>query len=612
MRQAIDILLLLLMLTCVGMSCAAQDPDTVAYSILVDSISIMTTSGNGQSLSSANQSLAGLSLTQQMDRQSSMTVRSGGPALISTVLRRGMASRHLAVLWNGFNIQSAVNGTYDLGLLPRTFTDVKLLSHEKSTIIGNASSAGALILQSKAGSISPSILAINYGSDENADLMAKYEYRTEKQGHSVGIDLRRHQNNYRYKSGGQKATQELARFDVGNITYDGQYHLLPQLHIKTGIWLQKADRQIPPSKTSANPMQSQSDENYRIFTALQYQVSTNLYSVVRSAYSKEKIHFVGPGIDSRAAVDVVDMAWDMIAAKGLTTSLQYRSDGVDASFFSNEPARHAIAGVIGYGRSIGSLDVESSIRAQIVDRKWQPAIYHLRAQFEVGNHLSVSAHHGKGYTLPALNDLYWPVGGDPDLKPETSYLNDITVDLTNNKHDLKVSLYHNTIDNWIQWIPVAGVFQPVNQRIVRNMGLDLSLQTALVKKDNFSLSSFASYGYLNGRLLRHYTDPELEGKRTIFVPAHKAVFSVDIKSNSWDAVVTGRYYGQRFDAVDNSSSVDRYAVLDATVSKSIPIGGCRFVASCSIENLLNSDYEHIRFYPMPLRLVRLGISFAFN
>lgn len=594
------------------MFCAAQETDTIAYTIFADSISIVTTSGNGQSLSAASQSIAGLSLMQQIDRQSSMTVRSGGPALISTVLRRGMASRHLAVLWNGFNIQSAVNGTYDLSLLPRTFTDVKLLSHEKSTIIGNASSAGAIALQSNMTKASPSVLVINYGSDENADLLAKYNYRGDKQRHSVGVDLSRHQNKYRYRFGGQKSTQELARFDVGNITYDGQYHLMPQLHLKTGLWLQKAERQIPPSKTSGNPMQSQSDENYRVFTALQYQMNTNLYTVARSAYSLESIHFVGPGIDSRADVDVFDVALDVVGAKGFTSSLQYRADVVDASFFSDMPARHAAALVVGYRHTIGVIDVESSIRSQIVDRKWQPVIYHLRAEYALDDKFSVAAHHGRGYTLPALNDLYWPVGGDPDLQPESSYLNDVTVDFDNGRHHLQVSLYHNTIDNWIQWIPIAGVFQPVNQRKVRNIGLDLSVQTALINKDNLSVSTFVSYGYLHGRLVRHYTDPELEGKRTIFVPAHKAVFSLDMKSNSWGAIVSGRYYGQRFDAVDNSSSVDRYAVLDATVSKAILIESNRLAVSCSIENVLNSDYEHIRFYPMPLRLVRIGLSFAFN
>lgn len=37
---------------------------------------------------------------------------------LHTFLHRGMGTRHLPILWNGINIQSVVNGTFDYNLIP--------------------------------------------------------------------------------------------------------------------------------------------------------------------------------------------------------------------------------------------------------------------------------------------------------------------------------------------------------------------------------------------------------------------------------------------------------------------------------------------------------------
>ena len=36
------------------------------------------------------------------------------------------------------------------------------------------------------------------------------------------------------------------------------------------------------------------------------------------------------------------------------------------------------------------------------------------------SNLFFSGRYNRGYTLPSFNDLYWPRGGNPDLKPEVS------------------------------------------------------------------------------------------------------------------------------------------------------------------------------------------------
>ena len=70
----------------------------------------------------------------------------GGPYL-RTALYRGQSARHMAILWEGVNIQNSFNGTYDLGLIPSIlFSNSKWFDGGQSANVGTAAMSGALML----------------------------------------------------------------------------------------------------------------------------------------------------------------------------------------------------------------------------------------------------------------------------------------------------------------------------------------------------------------------------------------------------------------------------------------------------------------------------------
>ena len=214
--------------------------------------------------------------------------------------------------------------------------------------------------------------------------------------------------------------------------------------------------------------------------------------------------------------------------------------------------------------------------------------------------------------MPSFNDLYWPSGGNEDLETEQSHEFEVGTKYQYGKTEdsfVNLDLFMNLIDNWIQWTPVNGLFEPVNQRKVRNLGFELKFN----HRHRWSASSHINlsllYAFTDSRLVKNYLNSSHEGKRSIFVPLHKITGQISILKNSWQFLLNPLYYSKRFDTVDNTTFVSGFFVLDIEIVKKFKVVENELLVSLALENGLNNDYENIRYYPMPLRAIRLGIDF---
>jgi len=559
-------------------------------------------------------SINGMSFLSNLDRSTNLSVRSSGPGLLSTILRRGMASRHLALTWSGFNIQSVVNGTFDVGLIPQTFDKTQLISHDAHAAVGNASVAGAITLEHNLKPKSKSSVLMSYGSDQNTTLRTRHHFTRKKYTQSLGVELRDHKNRYGYKNANNRLVQDLADNTFADFNYRSQLKLSQKLHLNFGAWLQKSKRNIPPTKTSVDTNQYQEDENYRLSVGASYFVNEEDKIEWRSAYFKEILLFQAVGVDSRAEVDSYNAALDFLSNNGLTLSGQYRSDRVSATFFPEPRKRDNLSLLAQYAYSIGKWELSASVRPQLVDSDFYLGVSGLNAAFRLSDQSSFTAHLGQGFTLPSFNDLYWPSGGNPDLLTETSVNAELGYTYTSpeDRRVAKFTVFYNDIDNWIQWIPVSGRFQPVNQRKVRNLGFEVDYSNQLVINSKATLQYAISYAFTDSRLNKHYFDAQLEGRKTIFVPANKLAFNVSTKVGAWQFMTSTHFYSRRYDTVDNSKFVPGYVVVDAAISREWDFDDRLNLRSMiSVENATNNNYENIRFYPMPLAVVRGGLQIHF-
>lgn len=520
------------------------------------------------------------------------------------MLNRGMASRHVAILWEGFNIQSVVNGTYDLGLIQNTFDRVNVYQSGRSTSTGNASMAGAISLTSGLNG-NQTIIRANHASINNQGLTFINKLKKGNYLHNFAANRTTNKNEYSFKNGGNTIKQTSAKFSVWSLNYKGSYSFSQDFGVSGGIWLQDADRNIPPTKTSAAVLQQQRDNNYRAYLRATMAPFDHTTLTIRSAYFDELLEYTAPGVSSLAKTKAFTGAVDVLTMQAVKLSVQYRRDRVDASFFEPLHTRSSTGILADYDyKRFENWNIGLSLRSEWVDGKSQPFSANARIRRSLDDNLEIYFQYNKGYTLPSFNDLYWPNGGNQELKTEKSNELDLGVQYNYSKlygRSITLNTYINHIDDWIQWSPIQGMFRPINQRKVRNMGLEVRLEEYRSLSDFGTLKFRLMYALTDSRLIAHYTDPSNEGKRTIFVPQHKINGQISWSKKSWSINVFPLYYSKRFDTVDNSSYVPGFFIADFEVNRALTVGKRQILLSISMKNGLNNDYENIRFYPMPLR-----------
>jgi iron complex outermembrane receptor protein len=352
--------------------------------------------------------------------------------------------------------------------------------------------------------------------------------------------------------------------------------------------------------------------NYRAFMELAHYVSSSSAIKFRTAYFDETIEYKAPGILSIANAEIFNYGIDYSNDSGLNLGAFYRKDIVNASFFEPTHVRNTISALADWKILLRKVEIGASIRPEWVNNKLQPLIVGIRLKKDISPSFISSIRYNKGYILPSFNDLYWPTGGNPELKSEKSH--ELEFGLTYefnklNKSKINVDFFMNLIDDWIQWTPVNGTFEPINLRKVRNLGFEIMLTHKLQWSEDKHIKFNLLYSFTDSRLIKNYLNSNNDGKRSIFVPVHKVTGQISWTTHSWRCNLMPLYYSKRYDTVDNSSFASGYFILDFEVVKRFQIRDKYLYLSLAIENGLNNDYENIRFYPMPLRIFRIGLNF---
>jgi vitamin B12 transporter len=134
---------------------------------------------------------------------------------------------------------------------------------------------------------------------------------------------------------------------------------------------------------------------------------------------------------------------------------------------------------------------ELAIRRDDVEDVASETTYNLGLGYRINEQHQLSVNFGEGFKAPSFNDLYFPYGGNPDLKFETSSNSEFVIKGFYDVGNLVVSIYDSEIENLIQWIPDDnGIWAPQNVGTADIFGLDASFK---ITQGDFSHKIIASY-----------------------------------------------------------------------------------------------------------------------
>ncbi len=227
-----------------------------------------------------------------------------------------------------------------------------------------------------------------------------------------------------------------------------------------------------------------------------------------------------------------------------------------------------------------------------------------------------------GFRAPTINQLFFPVFGNPNVKPEKSQSMDIGVDqyLLDNRLTLSGGFFWNHYRDMIvfqQNLPVCGpdtVFgDPLGNFCAQNIGQvstkgwEASVKYAVVKDVLFIKNLDVQAQYTNTLTRNIEQQP---GNRVPRMPVDQ--WSMIISYQPIDPVrinLEGRYVGSRFNDTANRQSMPAFDVWNISASYNVTN---RVQTYVRLDNIFNEKYEEVLLFGTPVRSIFVGLRVNYD
>ncbi len=557
-----------------------------------------------------------LSIDNALKFQTNLMVRDYGSGALSSISFRGYGSRHTAVFWEDMPVVSSMNKTFDGSLFPTFMANEVSVQYGASGMInGTGGLGGTLVFQSTPSfedtlkfALEQTISSINNGATG-----IKIQKSSKRWFSTTHFFSRYESNEFRYMNPIGDSIVEQRMKGAGNQILSGQQKLAYKLNEKSvltwNLFLQSASRRLPHLTSQTGVSESQKDNS--LFTNLVY-----------TTYLKNaKLKVVGGMRTSglqyiNSAINVNDVGQERTAFVQTRISYVIGKFDLENALLYNE----AFAVHPEYNGWRRQCDVQHIMRARY---SWKQFLFHglIKSQIidtvilpllpSVGvawksqtDWLQVKTNAAYHAMAPSLNDLYWSVGGNPNLVPEKGWTTELSFASERDTGlNYELTGFWSRIEDRILWQPEAfGVWQASNISTVTNYGFEATGRYTNYFSANVKLNSVVNYSYNEAF--------DAKNQQLAYLPKHRvSVFNVvDIKKIQ---ISYGhRFTGLRYLNSGNTSYLPSYFNATASVNYKLEFDSKNKVTlGVTIENLYNEPYQEVANRPMPNRYFLFNIKY---
>ena len=226
------------------------------------------------------------------------------------------------------------------------------------------------------------------------------------------------------------------------------------------------------------------------------------------------------------------------------------------------------------------------------------------------------------FRAPTFNDLYYTNVGNTKLRPE--FADQYNVGVTYEKQTtfifkriwVTADAYYNEVSDKILALPRQNLFQWSVQNVgkVKIKGLDIALHTQIKDLKFFKISTDFTYTYQNALDLTEPTST-LYKTQLSYTPKHSGSNSISVQYKSLIFNYNTLFSSLRYKAGDQifENLLQPFTTNDASLSYSFhekKTTSYRMIIEAN--NIFNTQYEIIKYYPMPLNNYRLTLNISFK
>ncbi len=605
-----------LLLFCVMLLCqliCAQHDSIALQEVIVSDVQLARFS-NAQSVQILNDSVIDNnhpSLTGLLRYNSVLDFKENGFGMVSSPAFRGTSAQQTAVIWNGININSQFNGQTDFNAITTgEFNSIAIRGGGGSVIYGSSAIGGTVHLNNEIDFKRRfnNEIRTSYGSFNTLGIHYNVAAGSERFMTKISFSKNSSDNDFNYVDSQRK--NENGAFDNNSLTANFGYKFNDNNFIKLYSYFFSGDRHfslLTPTDTKSKYR----DLNLR--NLLEYTSIFNQFtSKIKLAFLSENYHHfedISAEFSSFGKAETAIAKYDLAYAPSknilLNTVAEYSQTmgiGSDVGQVKRE---------IGAVSLLMSHVISRVFQYEVGVRKESATDYNSPLLFSGGIVTSIS----KNYKLkwnasrtvrrPTYNDLYWIDGGNPNLKPESSYQTEIGNNFTFKNLKFSATGYLMRIEDMIQWLPgAASSWLPRNVNNVKTYGGELLVTWNKSFGENI-LSITGNYAYTVSKDLE-------TGKQLIYIPYHTANAGFAYSYRKFGANYQLLFNGEVFTRSDNAPRYNLDAYLVSNMGLSYTIGKSNNLkAGFQILNLFNANYEVMVRRPFPGRHFNTYLTFNF-
>jgi iron complex outermembrane receptor protein len=563
-------------------------------------------------------------------------IRSYGVGGVTTPSFRGTGASHTAVLWNGINIISPLNGQSDLSLLPVSFIDdVQLQSGGSATLYGSGAIGGTIQFNNKAVFKQ----GLNVSLTENIGSFKTFFHGLSAtwSGHrwisSTKVFQTSAENNFSFLNRNFSTPREEVRqhnaVEQHGVLQQNYFQVNEKNLLSFRFWYQDNHYEIPePTTVSQEGVSTQRDKFIRSTLGWNHDYN-NGHLFVQSAFVHHVLDYRNPNIIPSVSISTFNSLITMIENTlnvgnniEWTSGINVTHEEAIANELGNKPYRNREALYTAFKYEKGKWRNVLSARWEMVEDKYSPLSPSLGVEYKAHRFISPFANISRNYRIPTFNDLYWNDAssrGNPNLHMETSWSEELGFKLsipTKAFHLTgQLAAFSNKVDDMIYWRQDSGKWSPVNLRKAWTRGIE-TMGTIKRTAGKFSGEITQRYSYTVATTEAVY-DPRKAneiGNQLVFTPKHESGTTLRLTWSSWQFSVTNNYTGRQFTDDDNKATyiLKAYNVTNLWISKDLPLKNLSMMIMGEVNNLFDNEVSTRPGYPLPGRNFKAGLTIKFN
>lgn len=579
-------------------------------------------------------------LADFLSTQAPLHLKSYGAGQLTTVGFRGTSASHTAVLWNGININAPTLGQSDFSTIPLAGFDQLSIQYGAAASCVGTDAVGGSILLSSTPNFRKKGVETSFGqrlaSFQNNQTQAGIRFATalNQNWQLAGKTLfygGRLNNHFPYTER-QGYLVEPSETTQKGFIQDLYFRNKKHHQFSANIWLSDNKLTLTPD----NPVGRESTQSkaYRFLANYERDKTT-----LRTGFIRDIINYgKGPDFETNPshsetdrfiirAEHEIDVEKPHITARFGTEVVHFRTrvDGYGGGIITeNRADLYALLRYQINRRMLASVN----FRQAFVTRYDPPFTPSLGVEYWLLNtekqRITLKTNVARSYRVPSLNERYWRVLGNPDIRPEHGFNKEMGLEIKQNvssKLNASGSLtaFHNRMDDWTYWNPERG-YRVENLQLVVARGLEFqgNLQ---YKTKHWQAGVFAQYALTRSSQERIYdaTAQDIVGKQLIYLPLHTGSANVFVETNQvhkWakplqSVRLTVLWQGSslRYYTFDNSKFIKGHQLVNLLLETNVQAASLRGKVILQVDNVFDALYLNVKRNAMPGRNFAINLMF---